>query len=229
MELRKAKVVMLPTEDTNPPLHKGIDGRLRVNHTACPSPYEFPQHLYIVMNDVIKEGDYWIYICPINGLEGDNEEYIVKNNLPKEWFEKLHDKANYYKIIASTDPKIMNLSNNGRAGFKLPQIPQVFIKKYCEEGGFDEVDVEYNNYFTKGNYTNKCIQCGDVFHNTDKLGFICKECGLILKLLYNEIFIEPTKVNWTRAEVIEICTKAYDGGVISNIGEEAKDWIKENL
>jgi len=57
MELRKAKVVMLPTKDTNPPLHKGRDGKLRVSHT--PFPYEFPQHLYVIIDDIVDKGEYY--------------------------------------------------------------------------------------------------------------------------------------------------------------------------
>lgn len=57
-------------------------------------------YLLVVDDSEIKEGDYWVYICPINGLDyGDNNNPIVKNNLPSLWFEKLHDKENYKKII----------------------------------------------------------------------------------------------------------------------------------
>ena len=62
-------------------------------------------HYIIVDDSEIKEGDYWVYICPINGLDyGDNKDPIVKNNLSPTWFEKLHDRKNYYKITHSTEP-----------------------------------------------------------------------------------------------------------------------------
>jgi hypothetical protein len=64
-------------------------------------------YLLIVSDEKIKEDDYWVYICPINGLDyGDNNNPIVKNNfdtvllITPTWFEKLHDKENYKKIIA---------------------------------------------------------------------------------------------------------------------------------
>jgi len=61
-------------------------------------------NIYITSDEEIKEGDYWLYICPINGMDfGDNGNPIVKSNLPKYWFEKLHDRKNYYKIILTTD------------------------------------------------------------------------------------------------------------------------------
>jgi hypothetical protein len=66
------------------------------------------QHLYITSDEEIKEGDYWIYICPINGIDyGDNNNPIVKNNLPIGWFDKLHDKKNYKKIILTTDQDLI--------------------------------------------------------------------------------------------------------------------------
>jgi hypothetical protein len=66
------------------------------------------QNIYITSDEEIKEGDYWIYICPINGLDyGDNNNPIVKNNLPPTWFEKLHDKKNYKKIILTTDQDLI--------------------------------------------------------------------------------------------------------------------------
>ncbi len=65
------------------------------------------KYLLIVSDEEIKEDDYWVYICPINGLDyGDNNNPIVKNNfdtvllITPTWFEKLHDKENYKKIIA---------------------------------------------------------------------------------------------------------------------------------
>jgi hypothetical protein len=66
------------------------------------------KNIYITNDSEIEAGDYWIYICPINGLDyGDNNNPIVKNNLPTTWFEKLHDKENYKKIILTTDQDLI--------------------------------------------------------------------------------------------------------------------------
>jgi len=65
-------------------------------------------NIYITNSEEIKDGDYWIYICPINGLDyGDNNNPIVKNNLPPTWFEKLHDKVNYKKIILTDNQDLI--------------------------------------------------------------------------------------------------------------------------
>lgn len=66
------------------------------------------RNIYITNSEEIKEGDYWVYLCPINGLDfGDNGNPIVKNKLPSSWFEKLHDRVNYKKIILTTDPELI--------------------------------------------------------------------------------------------------------------------------
>jgi len=71
--------------------------------------YKIGTSTYITNDEEIQEGNYWVYICPINGLDyGDNNNPIVKNNLPPTWFEKLHDKGNYKKIILSDDPKLIS-------------------------------------------------------------------------------------------------------------------------
>jgi hypothetical protein len=93
------------------------------------------QHIYITSNEEIKEGDYWIYICPINGLDyGDNSNPIVKNNLPNSWFEKLHDKNNYKKIILTTD---QDLIKDG-----VQSIDYEFLEWFVKNQSCEEVEVE---------------------------------------------------------------------------------------
>lgn len=77
---------------------------------------KFRDYNIIISNEPIRYGDYWVYICPINGLDyGDNNKPIVLNNLPSSWFEKLHDKDNYYRVIASDNPEhnLPNINYNG--------------------------------------------------------------------------------------------------------------------
>lgn len=98
------------------------------------------QHIYITSDEEIKEGDYWIYICHINGLDyGDNNNPIVKNNLPHTWFEKLHDKENYKKIILTTD---QDLIKDG-----IQPIDDEFLKWFTKNPNCEEVKVE--TYFKK--------------------------------------------------------------------------------
>ena len=52
----------------------------------------------IVTDEEIKEGDSWIYINP-KEWDTPQDYTITKNNLGREWFEKLWDKENYKKVI----------------------------------------------------------------------------------------------------------------------------------
>ena len=104
------------------------------------SDYKY-QNIYITSDEEIKEGDFWLYICPINGLDyGDNGNPIVKNNLPNSWFEKLHDKNNYKKIILSTD---QDLIKDG-----VQAIDDGFLEWFVKNSSCEEVEVEfdYNSY-----------------------------------------------------------------------------------
>jgi len=97
------------------------------------------QNIYITNDEEIKEGDYWIYVCPINGLDyGDNGNPIVKNNLPKSWFLKLHDKHNYKKIILTTDPELID---DG-----VQAIDDEFIEWFVKNPSCEYVEVNYENY-----------------------------------------------------------------------------------
>ena len=93
------------------------------------------QHLYFTTDEEIKEGDWVVQqfekqdadVCQIT-----NGEYEIAPDIQR-------------KIIASTDPELVFIEDYGyaKAGFPLPQPSQAFVKAYCEQGGIDEVDVEY--------------------------------------------------------------------------------------
>jgi hypothetical protein len=68
---KKAQVIMLPTSDTNPvtvPFLKLPSGKRLSKHLAggefrkLINYKAIPQHLYIVTDEPIKEGDYWYYL-----------------------------------------------------------------------------------------------------------------------------------------------------------------------
>jgi hypothetical protein len=88
-----------------------------------------PQQLLLISDEEIKIGDYWIYINPKEW--NLPQEGIVKNNLSFTWFDKLWDKENYKKIIASY-PQLYNL----------PTFSKEFIQEWCNNL-VDEVEVEY--------------------------------------------------------------------------------------
>lgn len=98
--------------------------------------WKHKRHIYITNEEEIKDGDYWIYICPINGLDyGDNNNPIVKNNLPNSWFNKLHDKLNYKKIILTTD---QDLIKDG-----VQSIDDDFLEWFVKNSSCKRVEIRY--------------------------------------------------------------------------------------
>ena len=111
-------------------------------------------HLYFTTDEKIKEGDkvYHTELKIVGTLgkfdrKNDYSSYYHIDNLGRYASVKLR------KIIATTDSKLTVKYDNGVRDFgwetksisykKLPQPTQALIKAYCEQGGFDWVDVEY--------------------------------------------------------------------------------------
>lgn len=67
----------------------------------------------IVSNEEIRIDDSWIYICPTSGVDfGDSGVPIVKNTaLGADWFDRLHDKKNYFRVVAGI-PKLPSIDYN---------------------------------------------------------------------------------------------------------------------
>src|SRR5690606_18946949 len=104
------------------------------------------QHLYILSNEEIKEGDWCIldlgiFNKPVKviSVREDNPIFKVKIDGGIARLEKLR------KIIATTDSSLNEQDRfNGKSWEKLlPRPSNEFLKKYCELGGIDEVLVEY--------------------------------------------------------------------------------------
>lgn len=182
---KKCSVIMLPTEDRSdiiinkpfsnksllqfrPDLRKASD-KLRSGWTN--------QHLYITSDDEIKDGEW----C------------IMHNTSIRKFQEKVKYSIPCKKIIATTNEfltKPGTLNINRELNYNLPQLPQLFIKKYCELGGIDEVLVEYEK----------------VYSHTDKTGMIGtpnrKVYNNKLKVTpQNEVFISLIKNSYTKKEV----------------------------
>jgi len=93
-------------------------------------------HLYFTTDEEIKEGDKILW----EGKIYDYQEFMSM---------KTPVYTDYFKIIATTDPKLLkpqikqvNWIGSERI-WSLPQIPQSFIEEYCKAGGIDKVLVEY--------------------------------------------------------------------------------------
>lgn len=97
-------------------------------------------NLYITSDDEIKAGDWVLTGFPKHTSQVGNGFSDAKN-ANKDFECK--------KIVATTDKSIMHLSNNGRVGYPLPNIPESFIKAFVESNGTIkevELEMEYISY-----------------------------------------------------------------------------------
>ncbi len=104
------------------------------------------QHLYILSDDEIKEGDWIVCLDEIDTsiMNWDIELAVFQFNGGNCTSDK--------KIIATTDKSL-----------GLPRPSNEFIKKYCELGGIDEILVEYEEpqwYKDSEDDTYFCLACG---------------------------------------------------------------------
>lgn len=238
---KRAKVHMLPTEEKTDIIFvtRGSMNELRYVPTLLKEGLtlldkEFKcQHLYITTDEEIKNGDKILW----EGKIYDYQEFMSM---------KTPVYTDYFKIIATTNPKLTTkevirvgdrvhsekqdfndqivstessaeLYNKSDHYFKaLPQIPQDFIKAYCEQGGIDEVDVEMEEesrfaYEGDTRYTLKV----DPIHNTITTHRIVEKM-------------------YSREEVEELCRNSHLLGMKETLPgypkpETIDEWIKENL
>ena len=201
------------------------------------------QHLYIISDDEIKEGD-WVYENNLNTETNIYQVYKRNNKLGIFRFRNVFvelSKSNCKKIIATTDTSLIEESRLMRECYslKIGQPSQQFIQKYIEEYNkgnvITDVLVEYENIYIDA-FDTVIIQ-----HEKDTDSYL-KQCKFISSNLKinpkdNTITIKKVKDSYTREEVIELCKQAfidgtYSGGFGPNektINNETEKWIEENL
>lgn len=128
---KKHKIIMLPTEKDSPiALEKdyGLKFIGTMEHGYIKTELQQPQHLYILSDKRIKEGDWCLFFW--DGGEIGCEK-------PMQFFPKKGHVLNdgLKKIIATTNPKLTG-SQLKSVLFQdfLPKIPQSFIEAYCKRG-----------------------------------------------------------------------------------------------
>lgn len=195
-----------------------------------------PHHLYITSNQPISVGDWFyrdtsIYKC-IEVLDNDIVFMGKKNSVygkRKVYWSKDLCK----KIIATTDSELVTYTDyKGRPEVNedkivythnLPQIPQSFIKSYCDSNGsVDSVLVEVEPTCKCNNYLE---------HYFEQEEGKCKENTYQIKTNdKNEVIITPNKTSWSREEVIEILTNYCNEGMMENSTLiPISEWAKQNL
>jgi hypothetical protein len=183
----RSKVHRLPTE--NGVIFKNRTTGTLVMKISNVAKKLYPaQHLYFTTDEEIKEGD-WT---------------ISKNNELSQTFGYLgrYKEEGYRKIIATTNSNIKMFTGieNLDTARSYPQPSQAFIKAYCEQGGFDEVDVEYT---TDELRCYKCNKSETDCINTSKncIGFFEDNNKVKVDPIHNTITTHRIKDSWNTNEI----------------------------
>jgi hypothetical protein len=184
----------------------------------------FPQHLYILSNEDLKEGDWFIDLHNLDKPKFcDNQQLANKLNLKKEQVKK---------IISTTNKELTIIGRNisypilGQTITYLPQIPQQFIDYFVSEYNkgnvISKVLVEVEEY-DKG-YSNKGTS------SIPSSFSYWQGMGLKIKLNQNnEVnILTKQKQVFSREEVIALITKYNWDSDAANDAWKDK-WLEQNL
>ncbi len=223
---RKAKIIMLPTEkatnhtlwltNNNQLIHTHVSGEYLTKYT--------PQNLYIISDDEIKEGDWYID-------DTDAIRQSITSN--KEYWGVRKD---YKKIIATTDSELKKTIEYRPEAFQHKELPQPspqfiakFIESYNKGDIITDILVEYE-YF---NYNLDELR----ERHLNNLPHIYQEEKLKVDR-NNHITITKVKDSWNKEEVEAHCKHAFKCGMESEsllrrgFKDEAltvDNWINQNL
>jgi hypothetical protein len=219
---KEAQVIMLPAEreDSNKaPLGKFFDTGGLVFRVDSDIPRGAGQHLYIVDDSEIKDGDWFIFKNNLYKCNSTDEDLVYFYNQEQDEIERYINDCK--KIIATTDPKLIN--QNGNMMYKsdecdAAQPSQQFIKEYCEKGGIDKVMVGYERL----PLDKMTILSGNPYYEPQYELKINPD---------NTINIFPIKESWSREEVEKLLKGLYASFAaypIMNL-DLRDNWIKQNL
>lgn len=224
--VKRAQVIMLPSKEMLGAYSSTItkvyedEGKLYLNPKKLGdliTELGFPQYLYFISDDKIKEGD-WYYDLYSKGV------FQCRNLKYTEEYKRIHK-----KIIATTDNSLFKLKEcpvrgtGSNVKFILPQPSQQFIEKYIESYNkgevINDVLVEYEEINIGPDLTKSLMYYPDNF-----------ELKLKINSKDNTITIKKLKNSWNKEEVRKLCLCAYyHGGKTNNDKLSFNDFIKENL
>jgi len=213
---------MLPVnEKTNISLGNSDKGMIYHTHTKPEYTERKYQHLYILSDDEINEGDW----C-LDTLHNHVFQFGV-----------FRGSSNSNKKIISTTNEFLEIVSEGINPVyqKLPQPSQSFIEKYVEEYNkgniITEVMVEYKGAcYNCGEYHENSVLCMDMYsgeYDPEQEPFIPKiNEG-------NTITISNVKDTYTREEVRDLLDKLWDNIMDNSYNKtnskEYDKWVDENL
>ena len=239
---KRCQVHILPTEDgviskclqgySDDPLLTFKTGQLIIETDGHKDWWE-NQHLYFTTDEEIKEGDWCLKPVYKGGIKIGYGILQVDSSYLGGYG---YDWEDHHKIIATTDPKLTNVrqlkDGSGRIKSDIAQPSQAFIKAYCEQGGFDEVDIEYEldsdwHIDTKGLI--KCKNCNIIDTNITN-----RHCNCNLKLKVDPVHNTITthlieEKMYSREEVLfllhDLCIHLQP----TVQSHDLTEWTKENL
>ena len=206
---KKAKVVMLPTnQKTNRMICKDITGQdkiiaIKTKYLMAHEDY-IGHHLYIISDDEIKEGDW--FLSDSRGTKQEPPKYRVEQCIKVEngWIfghiegmEVGHNPDWSKQIIATTEASLEIVSKGINPVYEqLPQPSQQFIEKYIEEYNkgnvITDVLVEYELISNEEYFGNTINPDDDVPYFDERLKINSKD---------NTITIKKVKDSYSREEV----------------------------
>ena len=218
---KKAKVVMLPTNEPSKIGNlatyqkRSLAKVIKEGINPKDSTVQF-WNLYIISDDEIKEGDWFISNKEIHQYRGDIIPEILKSG--------------YRKIIATTDSSLWRPSHKYASDvILLPQPSQQFIEKFIEEYNrgnvITDVLIEYELISNEEYFGNTINPDDDVPYFDERLKINSKD---------NTITIKKVKDSWNREEVLKIamdCMMYGYNGLPNNLTpiQGMNKWIEENL
>lgn len=236
-QFKRVKVVMLPTNEKSKlvlsfkekSFNQLTESKLALIKEAN---YQLSniqsQHLYIISDDEIKEGD-WIFanqgVHKVTDIKDDKYPYGTLNHKG----DKIYHHNSWKKIIATTDTSLNDGIQKGKIynpSFKgtkyepiiIPQPSQQFIKKYIESYNKGNIITDVLVEYEKATYDKWFDNGGQPVFDTLKIN--PKD---------NTITIKKLKDSWNREEVIELI-KRFNSESAGNVWFDTdEEWIEENL
>lgn len=207
--LLKCQVIMLPTEKASNLLKEEITGKLHLlqHKSKQDNTTLVPQHLYLVSDREIKEGDYYLL---------DNEIVKCATDKNKEELKYIND--NFPKIEATTDGSL-SLNEGGKVDIgclSLPQIHPLFIQYFIKkEGNIKEVNVKIEIGSGEGNTVLEVI--GNTYNrvktnedNTVIISLIKEEKKSYTKEEVKSLFIKKLKGMMPKEKDVKDFDKSWD-------------------
>lgn len=211
MSFKKSKLVMLPTNQKALNLTQIVMFNNKL-YSCYSSNYPYDeavfQHLYILSDEEIKEGNWFVNLTSQRIYQNDMG-LNLSNNYPNE-----------QKIIATTDKSLIfkkDIIGGFETNIAFPQPSQSFIEKFVEEYNkcniITEVMIEYV-VMNKGYDKHKDYPYG--------------ECDILkINPKDNTITIKKVKDSWNREEVINLLYKHTEDMFKQKVN--LNKWIEENL